>query len=509
MMEKKIGFVIHNLVLFDTLKPLITELENQNIHYDILVSSIETEGWKEMAEDTYDHLLALGYNVKNLDSNPEKKYKIAFYPYLPYYLDLKTDYKIRYQYGMAKPTWNFSTKSTNFDWIFCNGIYDYSFLRAYTKCEISGFLKFANFKKKKRPNSEKPNILYLPTYGSACSIEQLQDVLKDLQRKYNLTIKLHHGTTFLEPHNKAIAEELTEKVFDHKYPLADLIQEADVILSDGSSAIFDAIVTDTPVVIFQPESAEPFEGFLPLEQQIIVDDIIPSTSNKDELEHAIYSALYEDKYADKRRSFKESNFPISAHETLNIVMNRIHKFLNDEIDTHFMASQRKVNSVIIEHESKIELLGKEVTIRDQWLQQQTEEVKRQIEEIKKRDEWLQQQAEEIKKRDEWLQQQAEEIKKRDQWLQQQTEEIQERKRQLQQQKQEIHQKDQIIQEQIEKINQKDYFLDEYNKELINRNQTIEQYSFYIDQIHNTISWKLSSKISKLKLFNFIKKKKGS
>lgn len=353
--NNSIAFVIHNLVLYETIEPLIKECEKRHIYYDIYIPEIEQADWKDMSLDTFNYLKDIGVDVTLTNTIPDKEYKLAFYPYLPYYLEVKAEYKFRYQYGMAKPSWNLDSWSRHFDFIFCNSLYDNAVLKAYTQTEIVGMIKYANFNRKKETN-DKYNLLYLPTYGKESSIELVIKHIKDLTDKFNVTVKLHHGTSFLEHDRVNLIRSVIPDVLDHRTSLVSLIEKADVILSDGSGAIFDALYTDTPIVIFQHTKADSFEGILPLEEQIIDKKIVPYVSISDDLNDCLIEAILNDQMNEKRRSFASEMFPIRGNETIHKCFQIIEKYLNDDVDFEYMAGHKRLLKEFSKIESELSSL---------------------------------------------------------------------------------------------------------------------------------------------------------
>ncbi|MFD1462337.1 glycosyltransferase [Paenibacillus farraposensis] len=342
-MNRSIAFVIHNLVLYETIKPLIKECEKKQIVCDIYVPQIEEDDWGDMALDTYHYLKSNGINATLTNSVPDKVYKLAFYPYLPYYLEVKSDYKFRYQYGMAKPNWNLDSWSRNFDFIFCNGLYDSSVLAAYTQTEIVGMIKYANFQRKKH-ETNKYNLLYLPTYGNESSIELVMNHIEAISDAFNIKVKLHHGTSFLEHDRVHLVKSRIPDVLDHKASLVSLIEEADVILSDGSGAIFDALFTDTPIVIFQHPQAESFEGILPLEEQIVQNSIVPFVNADGNIKQTLLDAILDKQLVQQRRKFTLEMFPVKGRETIDKCMEVINRFLKDDVDHAYRAGHTRLKN---------------------------------------------------------------------------------------------------------------------------------------------------------------------
>lgn len=96
----------------------------------------------------------------------------------------------------------------------------------------------------------KKTVLYVPTYGRLSSFESFLPACKEIGDKFNLIVSGHHNTMLRESARSSIVSEIS--------PIgsADLTpyyyEAADVVISDYSGAIFDAILCGKPVILFRP-----------------------------------------------------------------------------------------------------------------------------------------------------------------------------------------------------------------------------------------------------------------
>lgn len=338
-----LAFVFHNLVLYETIAPLLRKCEENGIAYDLYIPVIREEKWDAMYLDTYSVLRNRGVDVKLVEEVPEFIYKMAFYPYLPYYIELQSIYKIRYQYGLAKPDFNLDAWSVGFDYVFSMSTYDHSVLQSYTQSEIVGMIKYANFKEKDKKKKEKYSLLYLPTYGAESSLEIFAELVDELKDKFEVKVKLHHGTTFLEPERKSLMQSKVQSVFDHHTALTDLIQDADIVLSDGSGAVFDALYTNTPIAILKHQPAKTFEGIIPLEEQLISKGIIPLIENVEKMEWVLIDTIENEEMKKLRQKEKEVLFPVRGEDTLLRCLKIIKDLLNDNVDPARKAGLKRLS----------------------------------------------------------------------------------------------------------------------------------------------------------------------
>ena len=102
---------------------------------------------------------------------------------------------------------------------------------------------------KKRLDSNKSTILYLPTHSSYSSIGKYLNSIMSLSNDYNIIIKLHHLTFTQETNRlcKLLSNNELIVLGDYFDPLP-LYKLADIILTDSSGAFFDALLLEKPVI---------------------------------------------------------------------------------------------------------------------------------------------------------------------------------------------------------------------------------------------------------------------
>lgn len=342
-----VAVVVLNLIQYESILPGLEVLKKNNIYYDIFVPKLSNDksGFKEMFDKTFNFLKSKNVNPIR-STNQKTKYIILFTPYnLNKLISIQADYNVRYQYGFAtKPEWGLKYETnTPYDYILCYSEYDQSFYRAYAETEIIGFLRYANYKISNNvKRGKKKKILYLPTYGELSSIDEIIPILKTLRDKYRISIKLHHGTSFLKNENERV-KSITN-IFDNVYTSNDslekLIDETDLVLSDRSGAIFDSIYLEKPVVAFS-RFKNYFHGKESLLDTLIRDHRIISTSKTSELEKIIKIGFTDD-YRKKQKLLKENLFPITGKKSLTIFMNFVKNLLSDNVDQNYQATHREI-----------------------------------------------------------------------------------------------------------------------------------------------------------------------
>lgn len=167
--------------------------------------------------------------------------------------------KIHVMYGCSKEL-NFVRPS--------HGIYDLALaygergkelLSTFTHTEIVGDAKFDPWFRDAIDAGElsalastldasKQTILYLPTHSDLSSIDFLTEELAALSKRYNIVVRPHYFTIREEPERMQKLERTGLHISFDDTSLLVALRLCDMVISDNSSALFDAILADKPVL---------------------------------------------------------------------------------------------------------------------------------------------------------------------------------------------------------------------------------------------------------------------
>lgn len=338
-MENKIAIVIINYIQFVNIKPGIDELISRGHKIDIYCpkDNKENEGYSNLFEDNIKILKKMGYNVYR-EVDKAQKYKILLEPYP--FMNIKAKYKIKYRYGTlsAKPNIVYGNPQNYifYDAILCGGTYDANYLSNYSKTYLTGNMKYINFTKKVKKKSNKKILLYLPTYGTCSSLDFIGEYLNNLRKDYYVIAKLHHGTTFLkkEKSRKSKLENSVDELYDLHKDLSELLSIADVVLSDNSGAIFEAMYKEVPVAIFSNDVNQNKWGeFNTTQYELCKKGIIPYTDSLKEIpeiiEKALSPSIFKKQIEWNRENLYHPKNPIKDFISI------IEMYLNDRIDQRY------------------------------------------------------------------------------------------------------------------------------------------------------------------------------
>lgn len=365
-MKKDIAITIQNYVQYQSLEPVLDEFKKKNYSFDIYVP-IAKDPWglDKMFDEIYEELISLGYKPKRKVS--KTKYKILMEPYpMDYYFKIDHKYRLKYKYGAITSKPNPCLKPSDniyFDGIFCVSDYEANYLSVYSKPYVVGNLKFVHFKHKKMKTKKKV-LLYLPTYGDLNSIQMCADELSKLKDKYYIITKSHHGTNYFdyEENNEEKLETLFDEHYSSKESIVELLEKADVVLSDNSGSISEAICAQVPVAIIAKDINPALGSFNSFQYDFVEKGYIPYSSNPKDLEEILMKAQSKDIVSKQRKLYQEL-FPIRGKQCVEKFMNIIDQYMNDQIDMKYyqlhhilMDDYLSINQKNMELENKYKVL---------------------------------------------------------------------------------------------------------------------------------------------------------
>lgn len=245
--------------------------------------------------------------------------------------------KIHLTYGAGKDLITFGLWKSKFDLILAYGARDYQYFSLYSQSRIVGNPKFDDWFNGKfdttllteintRIDPQKKTVLYLPTHSDLCSIDDLADEIKKLAKNYNVIVKFHYYTPYEEPERVKRMQDPNTVCFNDDADLITLLSVSDVVLSDNSSVIFDAILADKPVIatdfalnkqsvvpgeykLYRRGLAEELTYFGSIEQKVKKEGKIMALKSCEELPRVIHDALEDPRhYQQSRKELREELF---------------------------------------------------------------------------------------------------------------------------------------------------------------------------------------------------------
>lgn len=260
-MESKIGFFIWNPFQYFQIRSIAENLPNaellinkrSNIDFDRVFNKQLLSSMKTPVQ-----LISQNYFI---DDCPDHSAIIAQSPFT-YMEYLENTKLIGMQYSMAKERHQYGPWRAMCDLNLVYGSYSDGKISPFSPCVQVGNPRFDNWFAQEQQNvdieqlePEKRTVLYLPTWSNTSSISTFNNAVQSLSKTYNIIVKMHHLTDIFEKKKRQL---LTSSKQVHSFgagdDLLELMEQADVVLSDYSGAIFDAINVGKPVILLQSKA---------------------------------------------------------------------------------------------------------------------------------------------------------------------------------------------------------------------------------------------------------------
>lgn len=164
------------------------------------------------------------------------------------------------QYGYAKEPHNFGAWRSLADICFTYGPYASEKISYFCptteigharkeEIEKTSFILESQQKFRDLLKPNKKTILYLPTWGELNSSKEYLSTVLSLQDNYNVIVKIHHNTDLLSLKSSRKKKKQAHAFLGANDDSLQLIAISDVIISDYSGAIFDAVFCKKPIIL--------------------------------------------------------------------------------------------------------------------------------------------------------------------------------------------------------------------------------------------------------------------
>jgi hypothetical protein len=352
MDKHRVLYVVESRIVLRSMLPAMLATRQLGVDVDVYVFDFgPNHAYYLLFEDAATYLKSLGFTV--FRKTPQNmRYNVVYSAYPGDYENInalnRNDYYVMFNYGHGVS--NLSSVNlmsfVYYDFILCFGEPDVSIQSCHTKTYPIGNIKLWDYTRSRVAPSGKKTILYLPTWAeqsrpSSLKMGAAEELLK-LKGTYNIVTKAHNATAHFTSHQHYLKHFCGfDNVYDVNTPIGDMLNDADVVLSDVSSAAFDALAGDVPLALFGIEG-NPLYGAEPLlHNRLVNDGIVPHSENLDDLEAIIEQALTPECFA-KQQAVKKDIFPFSGQECIDAFIDFQDRLLNGSVDPRYIATRRAI-----------------------------------------------------------------------------------------------------------------------------------------------------------------------
>lgn len=167
-------------------------------------------------------------------------------------LQIKKLKKIQTYHGILDKGWTYDRYNKQYDLLLVPGKYGKNRLRKIgierEKIKVVGYPKFDSYystTKRIHKKHHKPILLYAPTWGVISTMPYMLEKLIELNKIYKVIVKPHFNTDW---YYLRWLETNGIEVF-HGDNIVDLFYKVDLLISDSSSAMFEFMITNKPIIV--------------------------------------------------------------------------------------------------------------------------------------------------------------------------------------------------------------------------------------------------------------------
>lgn len=346
---------------FFGIKPLLETLVKNNVEFICFTPIISQEYSKEMFDITYELVKKNQFPVTRNIDNMHTKIYLAAWPTA----NVKYKYLLRYTYSIlsAKPNPVYLPDSQRrYHGILTQNRPEFEMLRVYSNTYFVSNLKYIGWKKQQTNGK---TILYLPTWNTAYmgevgKINSNDEIIPALEKLksagYNILLKAH-PLTLSDPSAKASAQILkkhTDEYFESDTPIQDLLMKSDLVISDNSGAIHEALYSNIPVIVFGNKTDKRKLGeILPVHHRLIQQKIIENPHKPEDILDAVKKGLSK-AYVGQQIKVSDNLFKKDySKSAIDGWFDVIIKYLNDDIDQDYIELHNYYNDYIDSKNSEI------------------------------------------------------------------------------------------------------------------------------------------------------------
>ena len=364
----KIAIVFDDMVEFYAVKNGIDALTKEGICIDLIVP-LNYSDRQSLLDETYREILKHGYSpIRETDSSTTYKILLEPNPTEHYFLPEKVSYefRIKYKYSLisAKPSPIYEApRNIVYDAILCYTKREADILGAYTKTFLVSPMRYKGFEKNTERPHGKPILLYAPTFGHASSIDTIGEAIQALKEDYYVIVKAHHLTQYRENERNRIdiLKSNSDEYYDQTADLVELLKRADVMLSDNSGSIFEALYAEVPVAVYHNDTFNKRRlGRIDTYQhQLITRGIVPHTTDIKEISGILKAAV--EKRDEQRK--EKGDFLEPGDVTAEFVSVLKHFLGQDRNNSEYYAMHDIIRDTHIQQAEKIESLENELALQ--------------------------------------------------------------------------------------------------------------------------------------------------
>lgn len=370
---KQVCVKIATDVQYDSLKPVLKMFKKNKTPFDIFIPehTENTRNINKMFDKTYKIVSEDGFSNIIRKTTPDNQYHLALIT-PNYEQGISAKYYIKYSYGPAhtvKPSTTHQAYRLNrYHGYFLHSKRDLEIFSVFSKTYLLPDLKYIGYKHAQKTDANnKQTILFLPSWEGQNSLNWIVSAVKKLNKDYNTIVKLHPYGDFGSEVPKSVKNvkaeirEVTDEYYEGEAALKPILERSNLIVSDVSGAVFDALYVGVPVTLYSKNIYKfDLAGIKSACAKYVDEGYISLSKTASALVKEIPNAL-SDQYLKKQLHLSKEVFCQDfTPKAVDSWMKVINYYLNDDVNQEYVAMHDLMSSEFWHFKNEAERLSLEV-----------------------------------------------------------------------------------------------------------------------------------------------------
>ncbi len=246
---------------YDSIKPILEKFAQNNTTFDIFIPKHKGNplNVNAMFNKTHDIVSKDGFSNVIREVTSKNKYHLALIT-PNYEQGIEAKYYVKYSYGPShtvKPIFTHQAHRLNhYHGYFLHSQRDLDIFSVFSKTYLLPDLKYVGYKSQIKTQSKKKTILFLPSWEGQNDLSWIVSAVAKLKKNYTIIVKLHPYGDFGAKIPKSVKnvkieiQKIADEFYDGEASLKGLLARTDLVISDISGAVFDALYVGVPVTIY-------------------------------------------------------------------------------------------------------------------------------------------------------------------------------------------------------------------------------------------------------------------
>jgi len=199
--------------------------------------------------------------------------------------------------------------------------------------------RYVDFHKKLRRKDSKPTILFAPTYNDINFAARFLDVIDELKNGYRIIMHGHHLSAHQDGERNSLQKlhQSVDRVYSaEQYAFKIPLESADIVLTDNSSLIGDAIYNKVPVALFSKDPNEfCYRDISTIQYELVKRRDVLWTNDPNKIHTIVEKTLSDKMIVERQRKLQKELYPYKYYDPIKLWMEILNPYLENELSHEY------------------------------------------------------------------------------------------------------------------------------------------------------------------------------